>query len=194
MPGNSNNSSVVQSSTSGNNTNITINDNSTTTTNTITVNINNPIIKVNKLKLVVSEEELLDYQIDSSEGYSDFQLSFASQDEKIAKVDKDGKVKGVSPGKTGIVIEDKNKGISAVAQVIVTTELNHSYWMTYRNKKDKLKLKGVKSKKVKWKSKNKRIAVVNKKGHVSFKAEGNVWIVAKYKGKKYKCEYDVIEL
>ena len=53
-----------------------------------------------------------------------------------------------------------------------------------------LKLKGAKAKKVKWKSNNKKIAIV-KKGLVKAKSEGTCMIIAKYKKKKYYCKVTV---
>ncbi len=54
-------------------------------------------------------------------------------------------------------------------------------------KKKKLKLKGAKASKVKWKSKKKKIAKVNKKGLVRAKKAGKTKIIARYKKKKYVC-------
>ena len=54
----------------------------------------------------------------------------------------------------------------------------------------KLKLKNAK-KKVTWKSSNKKVAVVNKKGKVTGKKQGTVKITAKSAGKKYTCTVSV---
>ena len=51
----------------------------------------------------------------------------------------------------------------------------------------RLKVKGT-SKKAKWLSKNKKIATVSKKGKIKAKKVGETTIVAKVKGKKYKCK------
>ncbi len=51
----------------------------------------------------------------------------------------------------------------------------------------KLKLKGTK-KKVTWKSSNKKVATVSKSGKVTARKIGKATIVAKVKGKKYKCK------
>jgi len=51
----------------------------------------------------------------------------------------------------------------------------------------KLKVKGTK-KKVTWKSSNKKVATVSKKGKVKAKKTGKVTITAKVKGKKLKCK------
>lgn len=55
----------------------------------------------------------------------------------------------------------------------------------------KLKLKNAKAKKVKWKSSNKKVATVSKKGVVKALKKGKVTITAKYKGKKYKCKIKI---
>ena len=60
----------------------------------------------------------------------------------------------------------------------------------YVGKKLKLKIKGIKAKKVKWSSSNKKVATV-KKGIVKAKKKGRVIITAKVKGKKYKCKINV---
>lgn len=58
--------------------------------------------------------------------------------------------------------------------------------------KYKLKITGTK-KKVTWKSSNKKIATVSKKGKVTAKKTGKVTITAKVKGKKYKCKVYVVK-
>lgn len=55
-----------------------------------------------------------------------------------------------------------------------------------------LKLKGVKNRKVKWSSSNKKVAAV-KKGVVSAKKAGKCVVTAKYAKKKYKCTIKVVE-
>ena len=53
-----------------------------------------------------------------------------------------------------------------------------------------LKITGT-SKKVKWKSSNKKVATVNSKGKVKAKKKGTATITAKVGGKKYKCKITV---
>lgn len=55
-----------------------------------------------------------------------------------------------------------------------------------------LKLKGVKNRKVKWSSSNKKVAAV-KKGVVSAKKVGKCVVTAKYAKKKYKCTVKVVK-
>lgn len=56
----------------------------------------------------------------------------------------------------------------------------------------KLKVKGTK-KKVTWESKNKKIAVVNKKGRVTAKKVGKTIVIAKVGKKKLKCKVRVMK-
>lgn len=55
----------------------------------------------------------------------------------------------------------------------------------------KLKAKGFKGK-VKWKSSNKKIAMVNKKGKITAKKKGTVKIIAKYKKVKKVCKVTIV--
>lgn len=108
-------------------------------------------------------------------------------------VPKDGLVEKLKKGRTykiGIRIENK----------IYKTNFKEKYKKIHLNKKSanlfvgstvKLKLNGAKAKKVTWKSANKKIAVVSKKGIVRAKKEGKTTITATYNGKKYKCKVTV---
>ena len=69
-------------------------------------------------------------------------------------------------------------------------KLNKKSITIMMGKTSKLKLKNNK-KKVKWKSLNKKIATVTKKGLVKGKSEGKTTIVAKVGKKKYKCKVRV---
>ncbi|MCR5201931.1 MAG: Ig-like domain-containing protein [Lachnospiraceae bacterium] len=60
----------------------------------------------------------------------------------------------------------------------------------YVGKYKQLKLKGItakKQKKVKWKSKNKKIVKVGKHGKIKGIKKGRAYVIATFKGKKYKC-------
>lgn len=65
-------------------------------------------------------------------------------------------------------------------------KLNQKTLYLTPKKSYKLKIKGTK-KKVTWKSSNKKVATVSKSGKVTAKKIGKATIVAKVKGKKYKC-------
>ena len=69
-------------------------------------------------------------------------------------------------------------------------KLNKKNITIMMGKTSRLKLKNNK-KKVKWRSLNKKIATVTKKGLVKGKSEGKTTIVAKVGKKKYKCKVRV---
>jgi len=54
-------------------------------------------------------------------------------------------------------------------------------------KKVRLKLRGARAKAVKWKTANKRIAIVGKRGVIRGKKAGKTKVFAIYRGKKYRC-------
>ena len=65
-------------------------------------------------------------------------------------------------------------------------KLNKTSVFVVKGKSIQLRVKGTKAK-VKWFSKSKKIAVVNRYGKVKGKSIGTVYIIAKVKGKKLKC-------
>lgn len=69
-------------------------------------------------------------------------------------------------------------------------KLNKKKVTIYVGKTVKLKVKNTK-KKVKWKSSNKKVATVSKKGKVKGKKPGKATITAKVGKKKYKCKVTV---
>lgn len=60
-----------------------------------------------------------------------------------------------------------------------------------KGKTCKIKLKSAKSKKVRWKSSNRKIVTVNKKGLIKARRKGRCLVIAKYRGKKYVCKVTV---
>ena len=78
--------------------------------------------------------------------------------------------------------------VPAVAKAKIS--LNKTKVYLAKGAKVQLKVKGTKAK-VTWKSKNTGIAKVSKKGKVTAKKPGTTTIVAKVKGKKYKCKVKV---
>ncbi len=71
-----------------------------------------------------------------------------------------------------------------------TVKINRPKKVLYVGMTTKLKLLYAKGN-IEWKSSNKKIATVSKKGNVKAKKKGIVVITAKYKGKKYKCKLTV---
>lgn len=55
------------------------------------------------------------------------------------------------------------------------------------------KLKGAKASKVTWKSSNKKVATVNKKGKITGVKKGKATIIATYKKKSYKCTIKIVD-
>ncbi len=79
---------------------------------------------------------------------------------------------------------------NVMAKRIPKPKLNKKNITIMMGKTSRLKLKNNK-KKVKWRSLNKKIATVTKKGLVKGKSEGKTTIVAKVGKKKYKCKVRV---
>lgn len=87
---------------------------------------------------------------------------------------------GMAVLSTNTSVEAKRIGLNISS---VTLEKGETY---------KLNLKGVKKTKVSWKSNKKRVATVSKKGVVKAKKKGTCVVSARYKGKKYNCNVEVI--
>ncbi len=69
----------------------------------------------------------------------------------------------------------------------ITLTAGKTYTLKLLDKKGKT----ISATKVKWKTANKKIATVSKKGKITAKKKGNVKITATYKGKKYTCTVTV---
>ncbi len=144
---------------------------------------------------------------------------WASTNKKIATVSKKGKVTGRKKGKCTIIARVGNsvgkckitvtrneyvarKKLTKPTLNITKLRLdihNISYdklgesWINYKKKSTfTLSLKNTK-KKPKWKSNNKRIAKVNKKGVVTAVAKGETFVVAKIGKKKYRCKIQITD-
>lgn len=70
------------------------------------------------------------------------------------------------------------------------TKLSKKNVVLMKGKTCKIKLKSAKSKKVRWKSSNRKIATVNK-GVIKARKKGSAFVIAKYEGKKYVCNVKV---
>ncbi len=73
-----------------------------------------------------------------------------------------------------------------------TPSLNTISLQLQKGETAELSLQGAKANKVKWSSKNKKIADV-KKGVITAKEAGSTKVIAKYKGKKYVCKVTVTD-
>ena len=69
-----------------------------------------------------------------------------------------------------------------------TLNLTSDSYTLLQGKTLQLKINGVKAKKVKWKSSNKKVATVSKNGTVKAVKSGNATISGKYKGITFKNE------
>ena len=120
-------------------------------------------------------------------------VTWSSKNKKVATVTKKGVVKAKRAGKAKIIAKYKGKKYTCTVTVknVKKIALNHKSVKITVGKSAKLKLKNAKASKVKWTSKNKRIATVTKKGVVKAKGAGTTKVVAKYKGKKYVCKVTV---
>ncbi|BBF44079.1 cell surface protein [Lachnospiraceae bacterium KM106-2] len=88
---------------------------------------------------------------------------------------------------TPCVVPDMGVTVSAASKV----KLNKKKVTIVKGKKYKLKLQHAKAAKVKWSTKNKKVATVSKKGVVTAKKKGSTNIIAKYGKKKYTCKVTV---
>ncbi|MDO5156542.1 MAG: Ig-like domain-containing protein [Eubacteriales bacterium] len=80
-----------------------------------------------------------------------------------------------------------NTDVEAASKV----QLNKKTVTLHEGRKVTLKMKGVKSKAIKWSTSNKRIVKVSSSGKVTAMKTGKATITAKYKGKKRKCKVTV---
>ncbi len=82
--------------------------------------------------------------------------------------------------------------ISVSASNTKKIELNTDDALFYVGGVYNLRLQNATAKNVKWRTSNKAIATVNSKGRVTAKKVGKCYIIAKYKGKQYKCKATVL--
>ena len=129
-------------------------------------------------------------------------LTWSSSDNSIAKVDKNGVVKGIKPGKVTITVKtSNNKKATCIIRVnIPAKSISLNKTSTKINKGDTLKLSvsfnptNTSSKIITWKSSNISVATVNGKGEVKAIAKGTAVITAtSIYGKTAKCNISVIE-
>lgn len=129
-------------------------------------------------------------------------VTWISNNTKVATVDKNGNVKGVTPGVTTIKAKAYN-GKTVTCKVTVKrpaatkVQLNTTKKTMYKGQKYTLKAKVSPAKatqSVTWTSSNSKIATVDKKGKITAKNTGTVTITAKASnGKKAKCSVKVVK-
>ncbi|MBQ7117731.1 MAG: Ig-like domain-containing protein, partial [Clostridia bacterium] len=124
------------------------------------------------------------------------EVTWKSSDKKIAKVDKNGKVKALRPGTVIITCKSvDNPGVSAACIVTVKiktegVELPTKKLTLYTSQTKTLKAEiipeNATNKKVTWSSSNKSVATVSKSGKITAKKPGTTTITVKTKSGGYK--------
>ena len=113
----------------------------------------------------------------------------------VKTVNGKGVVTAKKAGKTIVYVHcrtiDKRYGVYLTVKGPKKVALSKKKLTLAKGKKATLKLKNATASKVKWTSKNKKVAIVTKKGVVKAKKVGTAKIIAAYKGKKYVCKLTV---
>ena len=118
---------------------------------------------------------------------ADKTLEWSTSDAKVATVDKDGKVKGIAPGKCTITAKSSN-GVSAsytltVKQPVTSVTMSRSTLVLGKGEEFKLSATvapaNASDKTLKWYTSKKRIATVDQNGVVKAVATGTVSVYAK---------------
>ena len=129
-------------------------------------------------------------------------LTWSSSDNSIAKVDKNGVVKGIKPGKVTITVKtSNNKTATCIIRVnIPAKSISLSKTTLTINKGSTQNLAvnfnptNTTSKVITWKSSNNNIATVNTKGTITAKSKGTAIITATSKyGKTATCKVTVTD-
>jgi len=143
---------------------------------------------VNKLTLKKGKTRSLSSDVDPNRVWH-------SQHPKIASVTPSGTVTAKSVGTTIVYAYFPSYGGYYGVRLTVTgpkkVALNKKSLTLAKGKKVTLKLKNAKASKVKWTSKNKKVATVTKKGVVKARKAGKTVVTAKYQGKTFKCKVTV---
>ena len=117
------------------------------------------------------------------------EITYESTNSKIATVNSVGVVRAKKIGTCNINVTCEGK--TYVCKVKVKIALSSKKLNMIKKQEHKLKLKGVKTSKVKFSSTNKKVATVNSKGNIVAKKNGSCKIKAKYKNKTYVCKVTV---
>lgn len=140
---------------------------------------NKPIqVSKDKIDMVVGEEE----NIVVTQGTA---TSWESKDPSIASVDSNGKVTANKPGKTTIIVKDKD-GNRAEVEVVVTAkpspdpdkEIQLSTSKKEMTVGEKFKPGVIQGKPVKWESSNNNIVTVDKEGNITAVGKGKATVTA----------------
>ncbi|MBE6746819.1 MAG: hypothetical protein E7558_05145 [Ruminococcaceae bacterium] len=117
-------------------------------------------------------------------------ITWKSKNKKIAKIDKNGKVTAIKPGK--VTLSAKYKGETYNFSVVVKKakfakeKITIRVGETFKQKLKDAKGKSIATTDVTWKSSNKNVVKVSDYGKVTAIKKGNATITATYKGKSYK--------
>lgn len=142
--------------------------------------------KLNKSYTYLNVGETVKLNVKNTKG----KVTWSSADKAIATV-KNGVVKAKSEGKVTITATVNNKNyycdiiVFAIALNYETTDLS-------KGQRLELKLAGIPSREVKWKSSNKKIVTVDKNGKIKGIKAGDAIVEAIYKDKTYTCNVTVL--
>ncbi len=118
-------------------------------------------------------------------------VTWSSSRKKVASVNKKGKIKAKKAGTTVITAKVRKKKLTCKVTVKPKKPtLNKKSAVLNPGATLQLKLRNAKGK-VRWKSSNKAVAAVSKKGKVTAKSKGKATITAVWNKKKYTCKVQV---
>ncbi|MCH5299595.1 MAG: Ig-like domain-containing protein, partial [Ruminococcus sp.] len=123
--------------------------------------------------------------VDNSKGTT----TYKSNNKKVAKVSKNGKITAIKKGTATITVT--NNGVSKSFKITVKNpKLNKSKKSMKKGEKFKLTVTGKVGKQT-YTSNNKKVATVSKNGKITAKKKGNATITVKTNGMKLKCKITV---
>ena len=118
-------------------------------------------------------------------------VTWASDNAKVAAVDKNGLVTAKSAGKCTVSAVFPSGSRAACKVTVEPKGLKYKKKTIRKNARFTNVLVGAKAG-VKWSSSNKKVATVNGKGVVKGKKSGTCKVVARFGGKKYTCKVTVV--
>lgn len=118
-------------------------------------------------------------------------VTWASDNAKVAAVDKNGLVTAKSAGKCTVSAVFPSGGRAACKVTVEPKGLKYKKKTIRKNARFTNVLVGAKAG-VKWSSSNKKVATVNGKGVVKGRKSGTCKVVARFGGKKYACKVTVV--